>query len=153
MKNSITSIVVAMMFIFTIAMPAVLYAGGNVPDTPISKVLGYKTGLDLTDSQVKTLTILDNTCKNKMIQVIGQAEIRKQEIDKFTSNWSNMNSMACCQLLKEYYQYLSDLKVIELEAIMQTRSVLSVEQLKKFSELAHIETMLLDLQPKLSFTF
>jgi Spy/CpxP family protein refolding chaperone len=153
MSSKLINIALATIFMFTIAMPAILLAGGNVPDTPITKVLGYKTGLELTDSQIKKLGILDNNFKEKMIQTLAQADIRKREIDKFTANWNNMNGIACCQLVKEYYQFLSELKVLELNAIMQARSVLTAEQIKKFSELANIETMLLDLQPKLSLTF
>jgi hypothetical protein len=146
MSSKLINIALATIFMFTIAMPAILLAGGNVPDTPITKVLGYKTGLELTDSQIKKLGILDNNFKEKMIQTLAQADIRKREIDKFTANWNNMNGIACCQ-------FLSELKVLELNAIMQARSVLTAEQIKKFSELANIETMLLDLQPKLSLTF
>ncbi len=129
-----------------------LYAG-NIPDTPISKILSYKTGLELTDSQIKKLSILDNGIKEKMIQIKGQAEIRRQEINRFTSNWTSMNSTACCQLVKEYYGFLADLKVLELEAMMKARSLLTPEQLRKYEELASIESMILDLEPKLSLTF
>ena len=153
MNTRILKYALAIIFMFTIATPAILWAGGIIPDTPIGKILNYKTGLELTDSQVKKLTILDTTIKEKMIQTMGQAEIRKSEIDKFTSNWRDMNGTACCQLVKEYYQFLSELKMLEVSAIMQARSVLSVEQIKKFSELASIESMLLDLQPSLSLSF
>lgn len=129
-----------------------LYAG-NEPETPISKVLNYKTGLELTDSQVKKLSLLDNGVKEKMIQLKGQAEIRKQEINRLTSNWNSMNATACCQLVKEYYSYLADMKVVELEAIMKVRSVLTPEQIKKYEELALIESMILDLESKFSLSF
>jgi hypothetical protein len=138
---------------FVIAMPAISLAQSNVPTTPIAKVLNYKSGLALTDSQVKKLTILDNTTKEKMIQVRAQAQIRKQEIDKFTGNWDMMNGTACCQLVKEYYQFLAELKTLEINAIMQTRAVLTEDQLRKFTELASLESMILDLEPSISAAF
>jgi hypothetical protein len=140
-------------FIFTIAIPALLSADNNIPTTPLTRVLSYKTGLELTDSQVKKLTILDNTIKEKMIQTRAQAQIRKQEIDKFTSNWNMMNGTACCRLVKEYFQFVAELKTLELNAIMQVRAVLTVEQLRKFNELASLESMILDLEPKISSSF
>jgi hypothetical protein len=147
--NSLAAIVV----MFVIAMPAILLAQSNLPTTPISKVLNYKGGLALTDSQVKKLTILDNTIKEKMIQVKAQAQLRKQEIDKFTGNWDMMNGTACCQLVKEYYQYLAELKTLEINAIMQSRAVLTEDQLRKFTELASLESMILDLEPPISAAF
>jgi hypothetical protein len=147
--NSLAAIVV----MFVIAMPAILLAQSNLPTTPISKVLNYKGGLALTDSQVKKLTILDNTIKEKMIQVKAQAQLRKQEIDKFTGNWDMMNGTACCQLVKEYYQYLTELKTLEINAIMQSRAVLTEDQLRKFTELASLESMILDLEPSISAAF
>jgi len=126
---------------------------GNVPETPISRILNYKSGLELTDSQIKKLSILDNGVKEKMIQVKAQAEIRKQEINRLTSNWISLNSTACSQLVKEYYGFLADLKVLELEAIMKARSVLTPEQLRKYEELAAIESMIFDLEQKVSLSF
>ncbi len=129
-----------------------LYAG-NIPETPIGRILNYKTGLELTDSQIKKLGILDNTIKEKMIQIKAQAEIRRQEINRFTSNWASMNSAACSRLVKEYYGLLADLKVLELDAIMKARSVLTPEQLRKYEELADIESMIFDLEQKASLSF
>lgn len=143
----------AVIMIFVIAAPALLRAEVILPTTPISKVLNYKGGLALTDSQIKKLTILDTTIKEKMIQAKAQAQIRKQEIDKFTGNWDMMNGTACCQLIKEYFQYMAELKTLEVNAIMQTRAVLSEDQLRKFTELASLESMIIDLEPKISATF
>jgi len=144
---------VAIIAMFVIAVPAISFAQSNLPTTPIAKVLNYKGGLALTDSQIKKLTILDNTTKEKMIQVKAQAQIRKQEIDKFTGNWDMMNGTACCQLVKEYYQFLAELKTLEINAIMQTRAVLSQDQLRKFTELASLESMILNLEPSISAAF
>ena len=148
-----TNFIAAVFFLFTIAAPALLWAQGNIPETPITKILNYKTGLQLTDSQIKKLTILDTNIKEKMIQTRGQAQIRKQEIDKFTSNWENMNGTACCQLIKEYFQFMAEMKSHEITAIMQARSVLTPDQIKRYAELASLETMMLDLEPKITFSF
>jgi hypothetical protein len=153
MNRILINSTVAIVVMLVIAMPAILFAQSNLPTTPISKVLNYKGGLALTDSQVRKLTILDNTIKEKMIQVRAQAQIRKQEIDKFTGNWDMMNGTACCQLVKEYYQFLAELKTLEINAIMQSRAVLSVDQLRKFTELASLESMILDLEPSISAAF
>lgn len=144
---------IAVIAMLVIAAPAALFAQASLPTTPIAKVLNYKGGLELTDSQIKKLTILDNTTKEKMIQVRAKAQVRKQEIDKFTGNWDMMNGTACCQLVKEYYQYLAELKTLEITAIMQTRAVLSEAQLRKFTELASLESMILDLEPSISAAF
>lgn len=154
MNKVLINSIVAIIAIFVIAMPAILSAqAANLPSTPIAKVLNYKSGLSLTDSQIKKLTILDNTTKEKMIQAKAQAQIRKQEIDKFTGNWDMMNGTACCQLVKEYYQFLAELKTLEIHAIMQARSVLTEDQLRKFTELASLESMMLDLEPSISAAF
>lgn len=144
-RLSKTLLVVILATMFT--MPAFLYAGGNIPETPITKILNYKNGLQLTDSQIKKLTIIDNNIKNQMIQVRCQAEIRKMEIDKFTSNWLNMNGTATRQLIKEYYKFLAELKVLDIKAIMQARGILTREQLKRFTELASIESMIQKMEP------
>lgn len=153
MNRIAVNMMVAIFFVMIVATPAMLWADNNIPSTPITKILNYKTGLELTDSQVKKLTILDNVAKEKMIQTRAQAQIRKQEIDKFTCNWSSMNGTACGQLVKEYYQCVAELKTLEINAIMQARSVLSTEQLKKFNELAALESMVLDLEPKVAAEF
>ncbi len=153
MNRILINSIIALIAMFVIVIPAISFAQSNLPTTPIAKVLNYKGGLALTDSQIKKLTILDNTTKEKMIQVRAQAQIRKQEIDKFTSNWDMMNGTACCQLVKEYYQFLAELKTLEINAIMQTRAILSQDQLRKFTELASLESMILDLEPSISAAF
>lgn len=153
MNRILINSVIAIIAMLVIAMPAISFAQSNLPTTPIAKVLNYKGGLALTDSQIKKLTILDNTTKEKMIQVRAQAQIRKQEIDKYTGNWDMMNGTACCQLVKEYYQFMAELKTLEINAIMQARAVLTEDQLRKFTELASLESMILDLEPSISAAF
>jgi hypothetical protein len=153
MSKALLRSIAAVIMIFVIAAPALLLAQSNLPTTPINKVLSHKDGLALTDSQVKKLTIMDNTFKEKMIQAKAQAQIRKQEIDKFTGNWDLMNGTACCQLIKEYFQYQAELKTLEVNAIMQARAVLTEDQLRKFTELASLESMIIELEPRISSAF
>jgi hypothetical protein len=150
MKRVVINGLAIIVLAYVIGSAAVVFGQDNLPTTPIAKVLNYKSGLALTDSQIRKLTILDNTTKEKMIQAKAQAQIRKQEIDKFTSNWVMMNGVACCQLVKEYYQYLAELKTLEINAIMQARAVLTEDQLRKFRELASLESMMLNLEPPVS---
>ena len=142
MSRKLLNVVLVFMFASMITMPVLLYAGGDVPETPITKILSCKTGLQLSDSQIKKLTILDNNLKNQIIQLRCQAQIRKTEIDNFTSNWLNMYGTAVRQLIKEYYNFLADIKLLNIKAIMQARGVLTREQLKKFTELVSIESMI-----------
>jgi Spy/CpxP family protein refolding chaperone len=150
MKRGLSKTVLPVMLATVFTMPALLYAGGNIPETPITKILNYKTGLQLTDSQIKKLTIIDTNIKNQMIQVRAQADTRKTEIDKFTSNWLNMNGTATRQLIKEYYDFLAELKLLDIKAIMQARGILTREQLKKFTELASIESMIQKMEPEIA---
>jgi hypothetical protein len=142
MNKRLLNAVFAVVLLSAIVMPGLLYAGGDIPETPITKILNCKAGLQLTDSQIKKLTILDNNIKNQMIQLKCQVQIRKTEIDKFTSNWLNMNGTAVRQLIKEYYNFLAELKMLNINAIMQARGVLTREQLKKYTELVSIEAMI-----------
>jgi hypothetical protein len=149
LKNSIAVIVLVMV----IAAPSLLMAQvtqASIPKTPIDKILTYKNGLDLTDSQIHKLTIINRTLVDKMIQVRAQAQIRKMEIDEFTSNWSNMHGTAVNHIIDEYYDFLAELKKLELEAIMKTKAVLSREQIKKYTELAAIESMIIKLDAGLA---
>ena len=135
----------ALMLAMTTAAPGILYADDAIPQTAINKILDHKSGLELTESQLKKLTISNDIIVNKMIQTRAQAQIRKSEIDNFTSNWVSMHSTAVDHIIKEYYKFLADLKALELEAITKARAILTREQLKKYAELASIETMIIKL--------
>ena len=153
MTRKLICVISAVVLALVTAAPVTLHAGNNIPTTAISKVLNYKNGLQLTESQIKKLTIIDRTIVDKMIQTKGQAQIRKMEIDKFTSNWTNMHGTAVNHTIKEYYQYLAKLKELELEAIMKTKAILTRVQLKKFVELASIEAMIIKLESELASTY
>lgn len=151
-KKLITAISIVMLVMVT-AAPALLQAQVKIPKTPIDNILNYKNGLELTDSQIKKLTIINRTIIDKMIQTEAQARIRKVEIDEFTSNWTNMHGTAVNHIIKEYYQFMAELKTLELEAIMKTRAILTREQLKRYVELASIESMIIKLDAELAGTY
>ncbi|GEM_PF-1920658 len=153
MTKKLICVISAVVLVMVTAAPTALFAGNNIPTTAISKVLDYKNGLQLTESQIKKLTIIDRTIVDKMIQIRGQAQIRKMEIDEFTSNWTSMHGTAVNHIIKEYYQFLAKLKELELEAIMKTKAVLTREQLKKFVQLASIEVMIIKLEAELTSTY
>ena len=130
-----------------IALPVV----AAQPDgNQISKILNYKTSLSLTDSQVKKLEIVNRTAQDKMTQAKTQAEIRQNEIEKFSSNWTDMNSLAVMSLIKEYYSYMTDYKTAEVEAIIRARAILNLEQLNKFQQLVSIEALMLHMETQLA---
>jgi hypothetical protein len=119
-------------------------SAGNLPETPIDKILNYKTGLDLSDSQVKNLSLVNNNIVNKMIQVKGQAQRLKLQIDQIASNWADLDNPKAKGAVKEYYQCLADLKTLEFEAMAQASKILSGQQIDKFNELATIEVIMGD---------
>jgi hypothetical protein len=132
------------------AMPCA--AGGiqNNDGSQISKILEHKTTLSLTDSQVKKLEIIQRTTIEKMTQAKLQADIRMGEIEKFTSDWSNMNSIAVLSLVKEYFKYMTDYKTAEVEAVVQARTILDINQLTKFQQLVSIESMMVRMEQSLA---
>jgi len=145
--------VLAVVLVLTIAAPGVSFADYKIPQTAINKILDHKVGLELSDSQCKKLSTINNVIIDKMIQVRAQAEIRKTEIDKFTSDWTIMNGTAVEYTIKEYYQFLAQLKSLELEAIMKAKSILTREQLKSYSDLAEIESMIIKVDTEMAGTY
>lgn len=125
-------------------------SAGNLPVTQVARILEYKSSLKLDDSQIKRLEIVSKNAVEKMIEAKGQANIRLIEIEKFTSNWTNMNGTAVRGLIKEYYQFMAEYKSAEVNAILQARSILSYEQLTKFQQLASIETLMIDMETRLT---
>jgi hypothetical protein len=147
-KASFMSAVIIL--VLTIASPGISFADDQIPQTAINKILDHKISLQLSDSQCKKLDIINRVIIDKMIQTRAQAEIRKTEIDKFTSNWTVMNSTAVGYNIKEYYQFLAELKSLELEAIMKAKAVLTHDQLKRYSDLADIESMMIKVDAQLA---
>jgi hypothetical protein len=132
-----------------LALTGLTYAN-NIPGTAVAKILTYKTSLGLTDSQVKKLEVVDRTAQAKIAEARFQASIRLAEIEKFTSNWTNMNSLAVMSLVKEYYNYMQAAKAAELDAIIKARAILDMTQLNKFQQLVSIESLMLNVEQDLA---
>jgi len=138
--------------IFTLGMLLVAlpsFAGEN-SGNQLSKILEYKTSLNLSDSQVKKIEIVQKTTQQKMNEAKTQADIRLTEIERFTSDWNNMNSVAVFSLIKEYFKFLTDYKTAELEAVVKARAILDTNQLSKFQQLASIESMMIRMERDLA---
>ena len=140
----------AVVVITGLMIMAVPCMAGEVADGHIAKILDSKAALALTDSQVKKLEIVQRTAVAKMAEAKSQADIRLNEVEKFTSNWTNMNSIAVMSLIKEYYQFMTDYKSAELEAVIRARSILEIEQLNKFQQLVSIESLMITMEKSLA---
>ncbi len=125
-------------------------SAGNLPVTQVTQILEHKSSLELSDSQIKRLEIISKNAVEEMIEAKGQANIRLMEIEKFTSNWTNLNGTAVRGLIKEYYKFMAEYKSAEVNAILQARAILSYEQLTKFQQLASIETLMIDMETRLT---
>ena len=123
---------------------------GNVPTTQVAKVLEYKASLNLTDAQVKKLEVINKNAVEKMVDAQGQANIRLQEIEKFTANWTNMNGTSVRQLIQEYYAFMTDFKTAEVNAILQARGILKPDQLSKYQQLASIDALMISMEHNLA---
>ena len=123
---------------------------GNLPQTQVGKIIEHKASLELTDAQVKKLEIINKNAVEKMVEAKGQANIRMLEIEKFTSNWTNLNGTAVRQLIKEYYDFMAQYKQAEVDAILQARAILKQDQLSKYQQLASIEALMISLEHDLA---
>ncbi len=123
---------------------------GQIPGSQISKILENKATLNLTDSQVKKLEIVQRTAQQKMDEARFQADIRLTEIEKFTSDWTAMNSVAVLALIKEYFDFQTASKTAEMESIIQARAILSMDQLSRFQQLVSIQTLMLEMDQDLA---
>ena len=150
-KSAIMALGVAL--VLMIAAPAVSYAGNKIPTTAINEVLDLQFSLNLTDAQITKLAGYNAKIVDKMIQTRGQAEIRKSEIDEFTSDWSKLHGLAASQLVKEYYGFMADYKELELEAIMKARAVLTQDQMRNFIQLASIQNMMMKLETEVAAAY
>jgi len=140
------------MIILTVLMmiAAISVNAGNLPTTQVVKILDHKASLDLTDSQVKKLEHINKNAVEKMVEAMGQANIRLQEIEKFTSDWTNLNGTAVRQLIQEYYNYMASYKAAEVNAIIQARAILKPEQLSKYQQLASIDALMIYMERDLA---
>jgi hypothetical protein len=143
-------IVITTLLFLGLLMTAMPSGAGQDPGCQISKIIDYKTSLNLTDSQIKKLEQVQQNVQARMAEAKRQADIRLGEIEKFSSNWTEMNSVAVMDLIKEYYKFLTDYKTAELEAVIRARAILNIDQLTKFQQLASIETIMIRMQDKLA---
>jgi ABC-type long-subunit fatty acid transport system fused permease/ATPase subunit len=150
MFRKITMITALMALVLIIASPSMMYAQTAQPVTAIDKIMAYKQGLQLTAKQVKQLDLINRTITAQIDETRKQADICKMEIDEFTANWSTTHGTAVDYIIKEYYDYLAQLKKLELEAIMKARAILTTDQLKRFTELSSIETMMIRVENELA---
>lgn len=142
-----STLMILVAFAVTTITPAF---AGDLPVTQVGKIIDYKASLDLTDAQVKKLEIINKNAVEKMVEAKGQANIRLQEIEKFTSNWTNLNGTAVRQLIKEYYEFLAAYKSAEVDAILQARAILKPEQLSKYQQLASIDALIISIEQDLA---
>jgi len=139
--------VLMMMVLLTVMLVPIRSEAGNLPQTPINRLLEYKSGLQLTDTQIKQLTLINNNIINKMLQLNGRAEMCKTQIESKSANWSDMDNPNMKSTVKEYYNCLAELKALEFEAMSKASEILSEEQIRKFNELAAIELMMIKQEP------
>jgi hypothetical protein len=144
------AIAIATVLFLGMMMAALPSNAGQIQGTQISKIIEYKTSLNLSASQVKKLEIVQKVAQQKMEEAKLQAGIRLTEIEKFTSNWTEMNSVAVLGLIKEYFKYQTDLKTAEMEAIIQARAILDLDQLARFQQLVSIESLMLRMDKDLA---
>lgn len=141
------SMLMAMILIFSLSAST---SADNTYSTQVAQLLEYKTSLQLTDSQVKKLEIIERTAARKMVDAKLQADIRLSEIERFTSNWTNMNGTAVRGLLKEYYNFLAEYKTAEINAVIQARAILDYDQLNKYQQLVSIKSLILNMEQELA---
>jgi hypothetical protein len=123
---------------------------GDLPKTQIAQIIDNKANLGLSDSQVKKLEVVERSAQQKMLDARAQADIRMTEIEKFSSDWNNMNGVAVLSLVKEYFKYMTDYKTAEVEAIIRAREVLDNTQLIKYQQLASIQSMMVKMENELA---
>ena len=125
------------------------YAGA-IPKTQVARVLEYKSSLGLTDAQIKKLEVIDKNAIEKMVEAQGQANIRLQEIERFTANWTNLNGTSVRQLIQEYYGFMAEFKTAEVNAIIQARAIMKPDQLSKYQQLASIDALMISMENNLA---
>lgn len=140
MAKKIISMLTGIVMLMVLLTPLQTKAD-NLPKTPINRILDYKSGLQLTERQIKQLSLINNNIINKMLQLNGRAQMCKTQIEAKSTDWSDLDNPRIKSAVKEYYQCLADLKTLELEAMSKAGQVLSSDQIRKFNELAAIEIM------------
>ena len=129
MNNKKALIALAVILSVYAAMPVSLNAAENIPETPIDLILDMETELQLTDSQISALSRVNKDIIGKIDQLRKQVETGKKDICGFTSKWSADQVSLDNAAIVEYYKCLAELKSLELEAIVRTRTILTGDQL------------------------
>jgi hypothetical protein len=132
------------------SLPIMLIAGiilgqaiaGNLPQSPIDQILEHKTDLQLSESQIKNLNLVNSGIINKMLQCKSQVQMNKAEIEKYATNWADMENPKFKSTVKDYYRCLADMKALEFEALAQAGKILTPDQIKQFSEQVSIDLVL-----------
>ncbi len=140
------AVILLMLGLLMTALPS---HAAEQPGTPVSKILASKTSLGLTDVQVKKLQTIDQNTREKMIECKKQAEIRFNEIEQFTANWVEMNSVAVQTLIREYFDYMAQYKLAEVDAMVKARAILTQDQMARMQQLASINALMKQIEPKL----
>ena len=136
-----------------VSVSSVASADYGLISTPIDNILSYKNGLELSENQIAKLEKFNSEIVREMSEVKNQLALRKGEIDRYMADWSKVHGAATDHLITEYYDLQAKLKQLELEAIMKARGVLSLRQMKMFTELATIEALMLDQDPDQASAF
>lgn len=147
MKKAIVTLTVLFLGLI---MAAQTSDAGQVPGNQVAKIIELKSSLNLTSSQVKKLEQVQKNAQARMDEAKFQSQIRLTEIEKFSSDWTNMNSVAVMGLIKEYFSYLSNYKTAELEAVIQARSILNMDQLRQFQQMVSIEALVIRMEEQLA---
>jgi len=121
---------------------------GNLPQSPIDQILDHKADLQLSESQIKNLTLINSGIINKMLQCKSQIQINKTEIEKYATNWADMENPKFKSTVKDYYRCLADMKALEFKALAQASKILTPNQIKEFSEQVSINLVLRETQWK-----
>ena len=119
---------------------------GNLPQSPIDQILEHKTDLQLSESQTKNLNLVNSGIINKMLQCRSQIQMYKTEIEKYATNWGDMENPKFKSTVKDYYRCLAEMKALEFEALVQAGKILTPDQIKKFSEQVSFDLVLRKMQ-------
>ena len=135
--------------ILTITMITGIFIGqinaGNLPQTPIDRILEQKAVLQLSESQIKNLNLINSGIINKMLQCNSQIQMHKMEIEKYADNWADMENPKFKSTVKDYYRCMADMKALEFESLAQAGKILSPDQIKKFNDQVSIDLVLREI--------
>ena len=153
MRNAVKFLGSLLMLALVVGATTMAHAEMSAVTTPIDNILGYRASLNLSENQIAKLEHFNKELTAEIIKVRAQAEILKGEVDRFTVKWASVNGTAGSHLIDEYYGHLAKLKQLELEAVMKARGVLTVQQMKAYSQLASIDAMIIRMEERYAATY